>query len=566
MGGEVCGYSRELWMIKEQVMITGSCKKKSFNISSSVIILLYAFLILVSGISAGPASAGYGTGVWVSETVDSAGVVGWDTSVAVDSTGKVHISYYDASNGALKHAINASGIWVIETVDSVGDVGWYSSIAIDSAGKVHIGYYDAVNGDLKHATDASGTWVPVIIDGAGNRGKHASLAIDNSDKVHIGYYDTDNGDLRYATNASGVWVSGIIVDSAGDVGWDTSVAVDSTGKVHISYYDADNGDLKYATNASGPWVSEPVDSVGDVGWDTSAAVDSFGKVHISYYDADNANLKHAAGSSGTWVTEAVDSDGDIGVFTSLFIDSSGTVRIGYHDYTNKTLKYATNIYGTWMVETVDSSGDVGTFVSITGDPVGNAHISYYDQQNGDLKYAIKGVVGTLRKGFNFISAPANTNDIPDAHTFLGLIAGNDKNIKKILRYDKANGNVQEAFYNPDGSIGGINFSMAAGEGIIVYALEDMEIEVPNNTCPLFDLKAGTNWAGTPCKLNNTSAWSMLQSIGSSNAISIQQFNPVTGRFESAGFLNGQTVGVDFPLDAGKGYFINMIKNLSGYSP
>ena len=115
-------------------------------------------------------------------------------------------------------------------------------------------------------------------------------------------------------------------------------------------------------------------------------------------------------------------------------------------------------------------------------------------------------------------------------------------------------------------MGGTNFTITAAEGLIVYALKDTEFELPNDTCPFFDLKAGTNWAGTPCKLNNTSAWSMLQSMGSSNAISIQQFNPVTGRFETAGFLNGQTVGVDFLLEAGKGYFIHMNKDLSGYSP
>ncbi|MDI6788655.1 MAG: hypothetical protein QME51_09815 [Planctomycetota bacterium] len=45
------------------------------------------------------------TGSWVCSTLDSAGGSG-DTSIAIDSKNKVHISYYDATNKALKYATN----------------------------------------------------------------------------------------------------------------------------------------------------------------------------------------------------------------------------------------------------------------------------------------------------------------------------------------------------------------------------------------------------------------------------------------------------------------------------
>ena len=73
-------------------------------------------------------------------------------SIAVDSSGNVHISY-SSHYFILKYATNASGAWVTTTVDttsdSAGDVG---GIAIDASGNAHISYSDDDNGYLKYAT------------------------------------------------------------------------------------------------------------------------------------------------------------------------------------------------------------------------------------------------------------------------------------------------------------------------------------------------------------------------------------------------------------------------------
>ena len=99
------------------------------------------------------------SGSWANTTVDSVGTVGKYTSIAIDSNDVVHISYYDATNQDLKYASNmqssiVSGVGgVIKFVDrdtKVGNEG--TSIAVDSNGDVHISYYDGTNGDLKYAT------------------------------------------------------------------------------------------------------------------------------------------------------------------------------------------------------------------------------------------------------------------------------------------------------------------------------------------------------------------------------------------------------------------------------
>ena len=182
----------------------------------------------------------------------------WDcyTSIAIDASDHAHISYYDATNGDLKYATNASGDWATSTVDNAGDAGQFSSIAVDFDNYVHISYY-AVGyqvyaiGILKHATNASGDWVMSISGFPGGAvytsigvGLYSSIEIDSNNKVHISYYDGVNHDLKHVTHAPGFF--GNAIDSTGDVGQFSSIAIDSNNNVHISYYDATNGELKYA--------------------------------------------------------------------------------------------------------------------------------------------------------------------------------------------------------------------------------------------------------------------------------------------------------------------------------
>ena len=183
--------------------------------------------------------------------------------VNVDVNGGCYISYRDDTNNNLKCATNVNGGWLIEEVasgaenDASGPT--HNSIARDSSGNIHIAYYDNGNDkNLKYATNSSGSWVTssvddTVIDGADSRpycGKYNSIAVDSSGYVHISYYDDssnrDGQNLKYATNSSGSWEV-TIVDSTDNVGLYTSLALGFSGEVYISYYDVTNGDLKLAT-------------------------------------------------------------------------------------------------------------------------------------------------------------------------------------------------------------------------------------------------------------------------------------------------------------------------------
>jgi hypothetical protein len=61
-----------------------------------------------------------------------------------------------------------------------------------------------------------------------------------------------------------------------------------------------------------------------------------------------------------------------------------------------------------------------------------------------------------------------------------------------------------------------------------------------------------------CPVEGYSAFQVLTELGSTNASSIQRYNPDTGAFDTVAFdLDNQFVGVDFPIVPSEGYFVYM---------
>jgi hypothetical protein len=173
----------------------------------------------------------------------------------------------------------------------------------------------------------------------------------------------------------------------------------------------------------------------------------------------------------------------------------------------------------------------------------------------------------LFKGFNLINIPADTNNITNAYALLSVL-GNQEQIESVQKYDKTAGGFRKVGYDASGNSTGDNFTLTNVDGLIIYGKDDNTISVNSfAACPSLDLKAGMNIVGAPCALADTTAFQLLQKIGNESVVSgIQRYNPETGKFETASYLNGQTVGVNFPIRAGEGYFIYMKKDVLGFKP
>ncbi len=342
-------------------------------------------------------------GVWYHETIINSGV-NYTTSIIIDSSDNLHISFSDASS--LKYIAKIAGSWQTPMIiSSTSSDNLFSSIAVDSNDDIYVTYYASGtnNGDLMLAKKSGLSWNKITLVGnSNNSGWTPSLAIDGT-TCYISYRETDNSNglnisikylsydgtsiqihnvdtiLEYGFSSltfypnSSVYIlydydgetikkyDGSILSYAkeSDMGHDIAIATDSNNYLHVSYTDAISSTLRYATNApSGSWNVKTVTGAEHVA-ETAIAVDSNGNSHICFYNRSTLDLKYASNSSGAWNVATVASSGDIGGtdgVCDIALDSNNNVYISYYDSSNETMRYATNSSGSW----ISSAGETGS--------------------------------------------------------------------------------------------------------------------------------------------------------------------------------------------------------------
>jgi hypothetical protein len=359
-----CEERKAIFLSKEEVM-------KDRNVFGLVLSVILLLLATGSGLARGPQptepseavaanASSAANAPWFNIEVDTPGNIGQYTSVAINpSNGGTYVSYYDATNKALRMAMNRgfglgncgpNNDWLCQTVDSGADFGKYSSIAINPAsGEIGIAYYDATNGKLKYAYAAicpTCSWSIHTVDEpilfpTDNKGQYTSLKYHSDGTPYVAYYFENTsgvdalmvasyvgsgGNCGYGTVA-GKWQCDTIKTGEG-VGQYASLALDGAGNRHIAYYDGGNGDLWYASSSIGTncgpgnsWICYPVSAANDVGQYASLYVDNGNDFHIAYYDATTDKLEYAVD---------LGSGGNCGIFGSAQCDEIDSMQTGYH--------------------------------------------------------------------------------------------------------------------------------------------------------------------------------------------------------------------------------------------
>jgi hypothetical protein len=353
------------------------------------------------------------TRAWQGVTIDQPGSVGRHTSLAVDANGGLHVAYYyvtgqDLRYGACTADCGNPSNWTVVEIDDVGDVGTWASLVVGTGGRLHVTYWDATNFDLKYATCAAScllatNWTTGTIDSVGNVGGAGSLTMDAGGRLHAAYFDVTGSVVKYSvcdlgcTQAAG-W-TGVGIAPEGVAASRAVIKVDATGRAHVTYPLTSDGTLRYVTcgagcTTAGNWTALAVDD--NLGIFGAMAVDSRNAIHLSYYDSVSDDLIYAtcAGqctSLGNWSTVAVDQVGDVGLYTSIVRGPDDRLHLLYYDNTNNDLKYATcaalcTAAASWRSTAVDQAGDVGQWTSAVLDGSGRLHAVYQDVTGADLRY------------------------------------------------------------------------------------------------------------------------------------------------------------------------------------
>ncbi len=136
--------------------------------------------------------------------LDDQNSVGFDSSLAIGTDGYPIVSYFDNTNADLKivhcTTIDCSTDNVSTVLDSQGIVGRDSSVAIGADGNPVVSYTDDTFGNLKiiHCLDVScmSKDIPVTLDNSESTGVTPSVAIGVDGYPIVSYFDALTSDLK----------------------------------------------------------------------------------------------------------------------------------------------------------------------------------------------------------------------------------------------------------------------------------------------------------------------------------------------------------------------------------
>jgi hypothetical protein len=305
-------------------------------------------------------------------------------SMAVDSNGNIHIAWHDYTIGYggsgndrdifyRKYEVGA-GWTSIQVVSTESDRhSYWPSVAVDTSGDVHIAWLDTSNYNgagydrdifyKRYEVGSGWTTTEVVSTESSDESYMPTLDADSSGNVHVAWYeptdyggsgpDTDVYYKRYEVGSG--WTSTELVSTESTSGsYYPSLGVDSTGDAHISWYDfTDYGgagsheDVFYKRYEIGSgWTTTEVVSTESTSAARfpSLAIDTNDDIHIAWEDftayggsGSDCDIFYKQYEAGVgWTTsEVVSTESSNGsAYPSLDIDSSGNKYVAWHDSTS----------------------------------------------------------------------------------------------------------------------------------------------------------------------------------------------------------------------------------------
>ena len=234
-------------------------------------------------------------GNWLEEFTEHPGHDGWDNSLAIDSSGRIHaVSSDPISQSGIEYSIRDSSEWRTEKVIDAGSTfyGRGTGFALDNEDRPAITYFLDDTDDLAFAQKNGAEWQISVIESQGDVGRFSSL-VYHQDQFHVAYLKINNGtnEVRYARYQGSSWqittidtLDHITIGSRG--ARDIIELVSFEDELHICY--GDQKVISYGKqNADDSWQLESIlDFTEDtlvLGQQVSFAIDASGDQHLCYY-------------------------------------------------------------------------------------------------------------------------------------------------------------------------------------------------------------------------------------------------------------------------------------------
>lgn len=332
--------------------------------------------------------------------------VGRWTSLA-NQSGTFLITYYDATNGALRMAAGGPGAWASHMIDETGDSGRYSSLVVMADGRPAVSYLrmsedpaavGMIRGSVMVATantmNPSGPtdWTltevssgpmlcrPELCAAGQTCTERGQCVVPGSDCIPC-----VSGDTCFMGSCEAALANGYVEDMPPAYGLYTSLAVTSTG-LALVFYDRSTGNVYGAAYDGAAWgapflidgyaMADP--NVGDCGQGADLAVDTAGVWHVVYIDGAEETLRYAQvqagavssreivdnGSTSDGTTRFTDGRHIIGDDASIVVDPGGGVRVVYQDATSQHAVVAVRAAGggPWAIARYDAVDSTGYWV------------------------------------------------------------------------------------------------------------------------------------------------------------------------------------------------------------
>lgn len=143
------------------------------------------------------------TGSETVHTIDPSGGADEVYALEIDDGGRIHVAYgwyQQGEDQELRYALYNGVSWTTETVSAGMDLGYPPSIAVDSSGTVHIAYIGDSDQDLFYARKEGG-WNVERVPAEGDQLASPELELDDQELPVIIYNDRSSGVLELASRS-----------------------------------------------------------------------------------------------------------------------------------------------------------------------------------------------------------------------------------------------------------------------------------------------------------------------------------------------------------------------------